>query len=111
MKKIFLLSALAAFMLNLSMLQASEPKDKKAKKETVQTKKEVTKLSEAEIQKLTARVNEINQMDMKTLTPRERRELRKEVRGINDKINKSADGIYIGGGALLVIIILLLLLL
>jgi hypothetical protein len=48
-------------------------------------------------------------LDMKSLTSKERRELRKEVRGINDKINKSADGIYIGGGALLVILILLLL--
>ncbi len=111
MKKILLLSVLAAFMLNVTMLQASEPKNKKAKQETVQTKKEAKKLSEAEIQQLTARVNEINQMDKKALTPKERRDLRKEVRGINDKINKSADGIYIGGGALLVVIILLLLLL
>jgi Na+-transporting methylmalonyl-CoA/oxaloacetate decarboxylase gamma subunit len=112
MKKIIFLTIVAAFMLNISALEASEPKKKKsADKEKVQDANEQQKLSDEEVQKMVARIDEINSMDKKALTPKERRALRKEVRDIKDMVNKNAEGIYIGGGALLVVIVLLILLL
>lgn len=112
MKKIVFLTVIAAFLLNVTSLQAAEPKKKKSdNKENVQIGEEQNKLSEAEIQVYVARVDEIKNMDKKDLTAQQRRELRKEVREIKDIVKQNAEGIYIGGGALLVVIILLILLL
>lgn len=111
MKKLIFITCIAVFMLNVSWVNASEPpKDKKARSEIAQTRKETLELSDAEIQKLTARVNEINQLDLKSLTRKEKKELKKELRDIKEKLNITANGIYIGGGALLVIIVIILLL-
>lgn len=112
MKKIFLMALVSAFLLNVATLQAADPKKKKGdNKESVQVKKEQQKLSDEEVQAMVARIDEIDKMDKKALTAKERRDLRREVRDIKDKVNQNADGIYIGGGALLVVIILLILLL
>lgn len=75
--------------------------------------KQQAKLSDAEVQVLLARLDEIKSMDLKSLTVKEKKDLRKEVRDIRDKLSMNSDGfsIYIGGGALIVIIILLILLL
>ncbi len=111
MKKILLFTIVGALMISFSTLQAADPvKVKKDKKESVKVNKE-QKLSETEIQVLVTRIEEINNMDKSTLTAREKRDLRKEVRDIKDKVNKNAEGIYIGGGVLLVVIIVLLVLL
>lgn len=112
MKKLVLLMFVAAFTVSISSLQAADPKSKKKdKKESVQIKKEQQKLSDEEVQKLIARVEEIDKMDKSTLTAKERRDLRKELRDIKDKVNQNYDGVYIGGGVLLVVIIVLLILL
>jgi len=70
------------------------------------------KLSEEEINRLTKRVEEIRDMDKSNLSLSEKRELKKELKGIKENIRRDAGGyIYIGGGTLLLIIILLILLL
>jgi N-acetylmuramic acid 6-phosphate (MurNAc-6-P) etherase len=43
------------------------------------------------------------------LTASEKRELRKEVKGIKEKVKRDGGYIYIGAGTLLVIILILLL--
>lgn len=68
------------------------------------------KLSEEEISRLNKRVEEIRDMDKSTLKPEEKRELRKELKGIKENIRRDGGYIYIGGGTLLLIIILIILL-
>jgi Flp pilus assembly protein TadB len=67
------------------------------------------KMSEEEAARLTKRVEEIRAMDKSNLTASERRELRKELKGIKEKVKRDGGYIYIGAGTLLVIILILLL--
>jgi hypothetical protein len=59
-----------------------------------------------------ARLNEIKAMDMSTMSAKERKELRREVRTIREQV-KAADsqGVYLSLGAILIIILLLVLIL
>jgi uncharacterized membrane protein len=109
MKKLIFLVFIVAFTLNLSQINASNPDKKKITQKEIT--KEASKLTEAEANAMMVRLMEIKEMDTKSLTGDQKRELRKEVRDIRDKL-KTNDGfsIYIGGGALLVIILLILLL-
>ena len=112
MNKLMLLAMVMAFTINLTTTNASTPDKKKInKKEITKPTKEVKQLSEAEVNAMVDRLNEIKQMDTKSLTKAQKKELRKEVRDIQNQL-KTNDGfsIYIGGGALLVIILLILLL-
>ncbi|QIA09338.1 hypothetical protein [Draconibacterium halophilum] len=122
MKKLILSFITMAFLLVVlpSNLKANE--DVKSAKES-ETLTEV----KAELNKMVDRVAEINEMDLKALSKDERKEMKRELRGIKKdfkKYSKSdnpavseaaaeavrASGVYISGGALLVIIILLILL-
>jgi Skp family chaperone for outer membrane proteins len=67
------------------------------------------KMSEEEAARLTKRIEEIRAMDKSNLTASEKRELRKEVKGIKEKVKRDGGYIYIGAGTLLVIILILLL--
>lgn len=68
--------------------------------------------AEAEVAKvLNARLMEIHEMDMSSLTRSERRALRKEVRAINGELKSLDGGIYLSVGAILIIILLLILIL
>ena len=67
------------------------------------------KLSETEVARLTKRVEEIRSMDKSTLSATEKRELRKELKGIKEKVKRDGRYIYISVGTLLVIILILLL--
>jgi hypothetical protein len=67
------------------------------------------KMSAEEAARLTRRVEEIRSMDKSKLTVSERRELRKELKGIKERVKKDGGYIYIGAGTLLVIILILLL--
>jgi hypothetical protein len=69
------------------------------------------KMSADEVARLNRRVEEIRSMDKSKLTVSERRELRKELRGIKERVKRDGGYIYIGAGTLLVIIIILLLVL
>lgn len=64
----------------------------------------------AKIDAMVNRLNEIKDMDKSGLSSAERKELRKEVRGIKDSVN-SSGGVYISVGAIIIIILLLILLL
>lgn len=116
MKKLLFFALIAMFLSSFSGLEASNPdKDKNSRKELRKIEKEKQKheLSEAEVYTMLSRLEEIQNMDLKSLPSDQKRDLRKEVRDIRKKLDDNADGfsIYIGGGALLVIIVLLILLL
>jgi hypothetical protein len=62
----------------------------------------------AETQRLMERLNEIKAMDISSMTNKEKRALRKEVRATEKAIKSS--GVYVSVGALLLIILLIILL-
>jgi hypothetical protein len=63
-----------------------------------------------EIQVMINRVYEIKEMDRSNLTVTQRKELKKELRGIKSEL-RAVSGIYLSVGALIIIILLLILLL
>ncbi len=60
---------------------------------------------------LTARLNEIKDIDKTNMTAAEKRKLRKEVRKIKKDLKAVSGGVYISVGALILIVLLLILLL
>jgi hypothetical protein len=107
MKKVLFLVFLLTVIWNTSTVKAGADKIKTPAAITIPKVKE-RKLTEQEVKVLVDRINEIRQLDEKKLSKQEKRALRKEVKGIKNKL----DGgyIYISGTALLIIILLLLLL-
>jgi len=103
MKKIIFFVSLMLLSLNASTLFAS-----KSDPTAVSDKKE-NKLSDEEITRLKNRVEEIRDMDKTNLTVQEKRELRKELRGIKASERRNSGYIYIGGSTLIIIILILLL--
>lgn len=93
---IFTLTATTTFALN-SELKSNAP---------VATE---NKLSTEELSQMRNRVEEIRTMDKSEMTVSEKRELRKESKGIKENVRKSGEVIYIGGSTLLLIIIIILL--
>jgi ABC-type anion transport system duplicated permease subunit len=69
------------------------------------------KLDELALKKLTDRLEEIKQMPIKSLTRKERRELRHEVKAIERAIQTNSNGVYLSVGAVIIIALLLILLL
>ena len=103
MKKISL--CLMAVFLSLTFV----PQQSKAEKAPVSTS--ATKPSEsAEANALIARLDEINAMDKSKLNSSEKKQLRKEVRGIKSHLQQMS-GVYISVGAIILIVILLIILL
>lgn len=96
------------FSLGVSSSFAAEPEKKD--NPAVPENKE-NKLSEEELSRLTRRVEEIRDMDKSELTAKEKKELRKELKGIKETVKADGGYIYIGAGTLLVIILLVILLL
>jgi hypothetical protein len=68
-----------------------------------------TKLSAEEVSRLTKRVEEIRSIDKSDMTVSEKRELRKEVKGIKENVRKNGTVIYISGGTLLLILLIIIL--
>jgi hypothetical protein len=99
---IFMMSSPAAIAGKADMKSATEYSAVKAKTEN--------KLSEKEISLLTKRVEEIRNMDRSKMTTMERRELRKELKGMKEKVRKDGSVIIISGSTLLLIIVLIILL-
>jgi hypothetical protein len=106
MKKIILFAIMFIFSLGAysAFAATSDMKDKLA----VPEKKE-NKLSEEEISRLTKRVEEIRDMDKTNMTVKEKRELRKELKGIKENVKKDGGYVYIGTGTLLLIILIVIL--
>lgn len=61
-------------------------------------------------EQLTNRLAEIKAMDANTLSRKEKRELRKEVKSIEKQLN-SSGGVYLSVGAIILIVVLLIILL
>lgn len=65
-----------------------------------------------QVQALTARLNEIKELDRSTMSSAEKKVLRKEVRSIKKELKEQASGgVYLSVGAILIIVLLLILLL
>ncbi len=99
---IFALSAPMAFAVNAGLNPVDE-------KPAVPVKTE-NKLSDAEISRLTRRVNEIRDMDKSAMNANDRKELRKELKETEKTVKKAGGTIYISGAALILIIILVIIL-
>lgn len=67
------------------------------------------KLSTEEITRMNKRVEEIRAIDKSDMTVAEKRELRKESKGIKENVRKGGEVIYISGGTILLIILILIL--
>jgi hypothetical protein len=63
------------------------------------------------VQELLQRLGEIKDMDKSGLTGSEKKDLRKEVRGIKKEMKGISGGVYLSVGAIIIIILLLILLL
>ncbi|MGE5406161.1 MAG: hypothetical protein ACM3NR_00505 [Methanosarcina sp.] len=108
MKKSLIIVCLMVLSLGISSAFAAEP-DKNEKKDALPEKTE-NKLSEEELSRMNRRVEEIRDMDKSDMTAKEKKELKKELKGIKENL-KAGGYIYIGAGTLLVIILLVILLL
>ena len=60
---------------------------------------------------LTARLNEINEMDKSNMASSEKKQLRKEARSTKQELRQLNGGVYISAGAVILILILLIVLL
>lgn len=66
----------------------------------------------ARVEVLSHRLEEIKAMDINSLSRKEKRELRKEVRSIEKELKQTnAGGVYISVGGIIIILLLLILLL
>jgi len=70
-----------------------------------------TPVESAELQAMKNRIQEIKAMDKSALSRMEKKELRKELRGMNSAVAARGNGIYFSIGAIVIIILLLILLL
>jgi hypothetical protein len=109
MKKIILFTFLAIFSLSASTAFAAKADPKSSADNLAVPNKTENKLSEEELSRLTKRVEEIRDMDKTSLTGTEKRELRKELKGIKENVRKDGGVIYIGGGTVLLIILIIIL--
>ncbi len=69
------------------------------------------KIESAEAQAMMSRLEEIKAMDKSTMTSKEKRELRREVRSIKKSMTEMSGGVYLSVGAIIIIVLLLILLL
>ena len=60
---------------------------------------------------LNARLQQINAMDKSSLRFAEKKQLRKEVRGIKRELKQLSGGVYLSAGAIILIVILIVVLL
>jgi hypothetical protein len=69
-------------------------------------------VNSAEVNTLVARINEIKAMDRSSMSPAEKKVLRKEVRSINKNLHEHGHGgvIYVSGGVVLFVLLLIILL-
>lgn len=112
--KKLLLGLIAGFLLLMS-----SPTQLKADTEpTAISVPATTTVKSPEVATMELRLNEIKAMDTKALSSAEKKELRKEVRGIKSDLKANSEsasvnngGVYVSVGAAIVIVLLLILLL
>ena len=104
MKKL-LYSLALVFMLSISAntVMAADKSDK--------NKTELTAEQQAQLTRITNRVEEIRHMDKSNLTRAEKKELRKELREMKSQARAMGGGVYLSVGAIIIIILILILIL
>lgn len=68
-------------------------------------------ITEGEVESMKLRLDEIKSMDMSTLAKQDKKELRKEVRTIKQKLMSTGNGVYISVGAIIIILLLIIIIL
>jgi hypothetical protein len=106
MKKIILFALM--FIFSLGAFTAFGSSSVVKENPAVREKKE-NKLSDEEMSRLTKRVEEIRDMDKTNMTVKEKRELKKELKGIKENVRRNGGYIYIGTATLLLIILIVVL--
>ena len=109
MKKTIFLGILMIFALSATTVFASKTNLNSTTEYSAVLVKTETKLSSEEVAVLTKRVEEIRGMDKSEMTVTEKRELRKELKGIKENVRKNGEIIYISGGTLLLIVLIIIL--
>ena len=110
MKKSIFFAIVMIFAMSSSMAFAGNKNlNSDGGKTTVPVQTE-NKVNQAEIDRLTKRVEEIRDMDKTGMNASERLELRKELRETKKNVKRAGGTIYIGGATLILIIILIILL-
>jgi len=107
MKKIVLFAFLVIFSLSAF---ATIPDTKSKSENAAIPDSTENKMSDEEISRLNRRVEEIRDMDKTNLTVKEKRELKKELKGIKENVRRGGGTIVIGTGTLILIILLVILL-
>jgi hypothetical protein len=110
MKKSILFVFIMIMSLGASTLFAARTDPKSSPDKLIVPNKTENKLSEEELSRLTKRVEEIRDMDKTTMTGKEKREMRKELKDIKENVRKNDGTVVIGVTTLLLIIILVILL-
>ena len=103
MKNLFKSAILIMFILIAPVVQSKDFNN-------VRVTRNSETMNATEAQRLMDRLEEIKAMDITTMTKREKKALRKEVKASQKKINANG-GVYLSVGALIIIILLLILLL
>jgi predicted PurR-regulated permease PerM len=67
--------------------------------------------SDPRVQQMLERLKQIKQIDKSAMTKTEKKDLRKEVKGIRKEMKTISGGVYLSVGAIIVVILLLLLIL
>src|SRR3954471_14844263 len=99
---------ITAYLLVAFVLLTIVPVQVKAESVPVSTTATTAEAAQAEV--LISRLNEIKAMDKSEMSFTQKRQLRKEVRSINESLN-SSGGIYLSVGAIIIIVLLLVILL
>jgi hypothetical protein len=107
---LIIMRKLAFYTMTICLLFTFCITDVKAVNSTPNNTAIVAEKPSEELQAMINRVEEIKAMDISTLTPVERKALKKELRTIKQEM-KAISGIYLSVGALIIIILLLILLL
>jgi hypothetical protein len=68
-------------------------------------------ITDGEVESMKLRLDEIKSMDMSTLAKQDKKELRKEVRTIKQKLMSTGNGVYISVGAIIIILLLIIIIL
>ena len=105
MKKIALCFIMACLSLSFYPPQSNAANNSTTTSASVPTPKETE-----EAKTLLKRLDEIKAMDKSNLQPAERKQLRKEVRTIKNRLTDIGSGVYISVGGLILILILLIIL-
>ena len=97
-----------AFLMIFTMVSSSTFANK-AEAKTVAPVATENKLSAEDVSRMNKRVEEIRSMDKSEMTVSEKRELRKESKGLKENVRRSGEVIYISGGTILLIILIIVL--